>query len=364
MIIFTSICANYLHKARTLAESVKNNIKDARFVVCLVEEDIKYSYKSDYFDDLILAKDAWDGKFYNYIFKHKIVEAATSVKAQFFKYLFNRYSNEDQFVYLDPDIYVYSDLTELKDALEKKSIILCPHLLQPGNLEMELSSINHGVFNLGFLGLKKSKEARKFLEWWAERLFLYCYDDKKNGIFTDQKWVDLAPCFFDVEIFKHNGYDFAPWSLLNSGMIEKDGKVYIKGDPLRFIHFSGFGPVAENCIKKWLPEGYHPFKRLYEEYKIIHDANDTDLVSKTPWSYGYYNHGKPIADFVREIYRQDNLMVKYIDSPFEKSNTAFQFIFLKRNLKNLLFDNKYLNLYKRDGLSGIKRKIINKYISK
>ena len=26
MIIFTSICANYLHKARTLAESVKENM--------------------------------------------------------------------------------------------------------------------------------------------------------------------------------------------------------------------------------------------------------------------------------------------------------------------------------------------------
>ena len=37
MIIFTSICANYLHKARCLAESVKTHMPDAQFFVCLTE---------------------------------------------------------------------------------------------------------------------------------------------------------------------------------------------------------------------------------------------------------------------------------------------------------------------------------------
>ena len=31
MVVFTSICTNYAHKARTLAESVKKNIPDAKF---------------------------------------------------------------------------------------------------------------------------------------------------------------------------------------------------------------------------------------------------------------------------------------------------------------------------------------------
>ena len=47
------------------------------------------------------------------------------------------------------------------------------------------------------------------INWWAERLYLFCYDDIQNGVFTDQKWIDLAPCFFDTYIFKHHGYDFA-----------------------------------------------------------------------------------------------------------------------------------------------------------
>ena len=67
---------------------------------------------------------------------------------------------------------------------------------------MELSSTAHGVYNLGFLAVSRSEEALKMLTWWAERLYLYCYDDMANGIFTDQKWIDLAPCFFNVKITK------------------------------------------------------------------------------------------------------------------------------------------------------------------
>ena len=35
MVVFTSICANYLHKARVLARSVKKYIPDAVFIVCM-----------------------------------------------------------------------------------------------------------------------------------------------------------------------------------------------------------------------------------------------------------------------------------------------------------------------------------------
>ncbi|GJM73197.1 hypothetical protein HMSSN036_54130 [Paenibacillus macerans] len=84
MIIFTSICANYLHKARTLAKSVKDNIPDATFIICLTEKELLPQYESPYFDRIVLSKDAWEGNFDRFIFKHTIVEASTAVKGQFF----------------------------------------------------------------------------------------------------------------------------------------------------------------------------------------------------------------------------------------------------------------------------------------
>lgn len=323
MIIFTSICANYLHKARTLAKSVKDNIPDATFIICLTEKELLPQYEYPYFDRIVLSKDAWEGNFDRFIFKHTIVEASTSVKGQFFRYLYTEYPNEDKFIYLDPDVFVYSDFMELRSILDTRPIVLCPHLLDPGNIDMELSSTAHGVYNLGFLGVNRSEEARKFIDWWAERLYLFCYDDIVNGVFTDQKWIDLAPCFFDVEIFKHRGYDFAPWSLLDCGMTEQNGNYFIKGDPLRFIHFSGYGDSAEKCMREWLPEGPHPFRNLYAEYSKIHDSNDSDNISKTPWSYGRYSSNEKIDDSVRIAYRKDYEVMFSLENPFEMSNKYF-----------------------------------------
>lgn len=320
MIIFTSICENYAHKARTLAESVKVNIPDARFFVCLTERSISEKIKSPYFDKIILSKDMWEGNFNRFIYKHAIVEASTAVKAQFLKYLMASYPDETEFVYLDPDCYVYSDFIELKEKLKTKPIIVCPHILHPGNIDMELSSTAHGVYNLGFLAVNHSEEAQSFVNWWAERLYLFCYDDIQRGIFTDQKWIDLAPCFFDVEICKHHGYDFATWSLLDCQMTELKGKYYVRGDELRFIHFSGYGAMLNKCMADWLPEGPHPFRELVAEYAQKHDANDADNISKTPWSYSHYYSGEKINDDLRLLYRKNYDLMFSIEDPFALSN--------------------------------------------
>ncbi len=319
MVIFTSICANYTHKARLLAESVKKNIPDAKFILCLTEREIDSRIWSDLFDDILLSKDIWETDFDSFIFKHAIVEASTAVKGRCMQYLIDKYKDEDKFIYLDPDCFVYSDFVELREKLETRPIVLCPHLLEPGNIDMELSSTAHGVFNLGFLGIKRSEEGIRFVNWWAERLNLYCYDDIQNGIFTDQKWVDLAPCFFDVEVFKHHGYDFSIWSLLNCDMKDDKG-VTVSGDKLRFIHFSGQGAMAEKCINNWLPDGPHPFKKLYEEYSKLHAESDNDEISKTKWSYSCYYNGEKISDKARIAYR-DNIGHFVGVNPFKMSDS-------------------------------------------
>lgn len=355
MIVFTSICTNYAHKARSLAESVKQNMPDAIFLVCLTEREKPAAMDYKYFDDVVLSKDMWEGNFDRFIFKHAIVEASTAVKGQFFRYLLKRFPDEQQFVYLDPDCYVYSDFWELKELLKTKPIVLCPHLLQPGNIDMELSSTAHGVYNLGFLAVNHSEEAERFINWWADRLYLFCYDDIQRGIFTDQKWVDLAPCFFDVEVFKHKGYDFAPWSLLDCGMTKEGDDYLVQGYPLRFIHFSGYGASAEKCMKDWLPEGAHPFKELYAEYGRIHDRNNEDGVSESFWTYGAYYSGEKISDTLRTKYRGNYDVMFSIEDPFALSNKE-----LKRKLKHIpgqpSFGEKVRYVLDREGFVGLVRR--------
>lgn len=352
MIVFTSICANYLHKARTLAASVKQHIPDAMFMVCMTEREKTSAMDFHAFDEVILSKDMWVGNFNRFIYKHAIVEASTSVKAHFFQYLFKRFPDEDVFVYLDPDCYVYSDFLELKELLKTRPILLCPHLLKPGNIDMELSSTAHGVYNLGFLAVNHSAEAERFINWWAERLYLFCYDDIQRGIFTDQKWVDLAPCFFDVEILKHHGYDFAPWSLLNCNITKENGSYFIEGNPLRFIHFSGYGASAQKCMKDWLPDGEHLFRELYAVYSKLHDQNNNDNISKTPWSYANYYSGEKIDDTLRTKYRNDYDVMFSLEDPFTLSNKEIRRK-LKRHSKQPSLSEKLKYVLENEGISGL-----------
>ena len=321
MIIFTSICANYGNKARALAESVHKHIPDALFFLCLTEREIPAALANDSrFDQIILSKDAWDGNFDRFIFKHDIVEASTAVKGSFFRWLMREFPNENCFIYLDPDCFVYSDFPEVCDVLKRKPAVLCPHLLHPGNIDMELSSTSHGVYNLGFLAGNNSEEAHRLIDWWAERLYLYCYDDIPHGIFTDQKWMELTPCFFNVEILRHYGYDLAPWGLMNTKIEKKESQWLIQGMPLRFIHFSGFGATAEMCMNRWCNEENRSFEELYNDYANVHNTMDWDHISETLWSYSTYLSGETVSRSVREAYRKDWEVMFEQENPFQYSN--------------------------------------------
>lgn len=325
MIFFTSICSNYLPKAMALAESVKTRCKDATFVLCLVEREVPaVAAAFPHFDEVILAKDAgWDN-FDSFMFRHSIVEASTAVKPRFMIHLTERYQQADKFVYLDPDVLVYSDLSELERVLDTETAVLCPHLLRPGNIDMEISSLAHGSYNLGFIAVRRSDNAARLLQWWADRLFLFCYDDKSRGIFTDQKWMDLAPSFFDVHILKHHGYDFATWSLLGSDLrpAAEDGYV-INGDPLRFIHFSGLDSgTIDKAIGWWLTDDNRDcFVSLYGQYRELLERHGQDTLGRLPWSYGTYRSGAPIGKAARVAYR-DRSMWEVFPQPFDASDEA------------------------------------------
>lgn len=326
MVICVSICANYLPKAMVLAKSVKEHIPDAIFVVCLVEKYLlEDAAKFTHFDECILAKDlGWDN-FDAFIFKHSIVEASTAVKGRLLLHLMDRFQSEDIFIYLDPDVKVYGNFVELQELMQEHTLVLAPHLLRPGNIEMEISSLAHGCYNLGFIALRRSDNAQAFLSWWTERLFSFCYDDKSKGLFTDQRWVDLAPCFFDVHVLKHHGYDFATWSLMGCELVKKQEDILVNGDLLRFIHFSGFdNGTIDAVMSRWMDDDENRtiFTDLYKGYASDLQAHDEKQLSKTPWSYAAYENGEIIDSKARKRYREHDIQKKY-PSPFRERNITF-----------------------------------------
>ncbi|AXM89101.1 hypothetical protein B379_08030 [Anoxybacillus ayderensis G10] len=342
MIVCTSICANYLPKAMVLAKSVKQYNPDAKVVVCIVEREIPLIAMNNFlFDEVVLAKDLGFENFEHFIFRHSIVEASTAVKGQLFRYLLGKYDEELEFIYLDPDIKVYGPLIELREMLQTYPIVLTPHLCDQENtldavMDNELSALKHGAYNLGFLSINRSQESKEFIEWWASRLEMFCYNDIPNGIFTDQKWIDLAPCFFNVHIFKHRGYNVAPWNLSKRKITTDEHNNYIVNGKyrLRFFHFSGFDSGAnEAMINKYVPDKNDLVYKLRDEYVRDCIGMKQQELGSLRWSYDYFRNGEKILPEARIAFRTiDSIRFKYFH-PFDELNNEFLIQSLHKYMK-------------------------------
>jgi len=313
-----------------LATSLKQVMPKSIFIIALVEEEVPVELDLDKYkavDQVILAKNFIEtGSFNSWVFRYSVVEASTAIKGQLLSYLYQRFVESDQFIYLDPDTFVYSRFDELFDELQNTPIVVTPHLGEPGNLEMEISSLKHGVFNLGFLALARDVETEKFLAWWSDRLDFACYEDIPNGIFTDQKWINLAPGFFSVRVLRHPGYNFATWSLMDRKLsINKVGKYHVNDEPLRFTHFSGFdNGTFHVCVERWAKENSELLLQFAEEYRLGCINHQAELFKKIPWSYGTYESGKVVSRWARILWRE----IRRDDGrdPFKSSDLALSYV--------------------------------------
>ncbi|MBM2816013.1 MAG: hypothetical protein HW421_2775 [Ignavibacteria bacterium] len=331
MMILNCTCANYISKVLTLADSIKKVDPNMKFSVCLLEKEIHPAIK-DYpnIDNVYLAKDIGFDNFEHFMFKYHIVEGSCAIKGQFFRFIMDTFPEEEKIVFIDPDIMIISPMEELDRALNHYDIVLSPHLTIPEKKETkritmdairdnELSASKYGAYNLGFLGLRNSYEGRKLADWWACRLDMFCYEELWNGIWNDQKWLDLAPCFFNTFVLRHPGYDAAPWNMSMRRITHHNGNWHINGEPLRFFHFTGFDSGAnEAMMNKYAPGSADPVFMLREEYVDMLNQHDQTEIRKTPWSYDYFDSGEKIEFETRKLYRE--VLMDSIEKPFAMSN--------------------------------------------
>ena len=328
MLVFTSICMNYLSKALVLGDSLKKHNKNIRFFVILVEKEIPEYWPdiaNDIIDEVILAKDLGFEDSNKFIFKHSLVEASTAIKGQALCYLLE--NENDKVVYIDPDIKIYNSLDELSNLLNHNDIILTPHLTIPEIKEEdiifnELCALQHGIYNLGFLAVKNSEEGLRFARWWRDRLSLFCYDDIPRGIFTDQRWVDFAPAYFNVYILKNPGYNMAPWNLSTRKLEFKNNKLLVNGEfELIFFHFSGFDSGANEMVfSRYVPNRKEDIYTLRYEYIGLMNFYGQEELGKSPWSYDYYLSGEKIDQNTRILYRNNKLDHSIDKDPFSLSD--------------------------------------------
>ena len=84
--------------------------------------------------------------------------------------------------------------------------------------------LQSGTYNLGFIALRASDEARRFVAWWQRKLLRDCVVDIARGLFTDQKWIDLVPGMYcGVGIVRDPGWNVAYWNLNHRQVTQSNG---------------------------------------------------------------------------------------------------------------------------------------------
>lgn len=325
--IFTIASKNYTAHARTLFSSIRGVHKSEIDCFLVLADEIDGAFeKTDESFKIVEAKDIGISGFIAMSFMYDILEFNTALKPFIMKYFSKQ--GYKKIIYLDPDIMVFNSLDYIFDLLEKHQILLTPHTTAPHSPEetvypIDRSHLISGAFNLGFIAITDGNESLLFLDWWSERLKNDCFFEVEKGLFTDQKWLDLALCFFEsIYVIRHKGCNMAYWNLHERTL---DPNMLVNGkDPLIFYHFSGLDINNLNSISriqdKYTLENREDLRGIFDSYKEKMMANGYERAKSWKYQYSYYDNGVRIGPLARRLYSL--VREKYVN-PFDVGPGTF-----------------------------------------
>jgi hypothetical protein len=331
VLCYSSFTFSYLNRARVLFQTLRRFHPNWELVALITDEPpegFAFDPAREPFDRVVWAQDLGIPDFETWLFKHDVVEVCTAVKGPFIHQACA--SGADAVIYLDPDTALLASLEPLERWLEKDEILLTPHLVDPNDeptaiQDNDLSASRTGIFNLGFVAIRTRGEGARFAKWWNDRLLSYCYDDMANGLFVDQRWCDHVPALFDkVRVVRDPGYNVASWNLSRRTLaVEKDGRVTVNGQTLRFWHFTKLGALGDTMTKKYAGTNF-PVYEIWSWYKRQVAAVTDDAIPSRWWAYGVYADGAPITREHRLLYRQRMDLQKAFPNPFDVGDGTYR----------------------------------------
>jgi hypothetical protein len=320
---FTSASFAYLDRARILWETLRHHQPDWKLWLCLADREppgFKFDPSRELIDGVVRLDELGIQDLDRWVFDHDIVELCTAVKGPMLCKLLEE--GASKVIYLDPDIAVFSDLSEIESLLDRYDIILTPHQLEPDGdfqaiIDNEIGSLKHGIYNLGFIAVANTDHGRRFAYWWRDRLLRFCFDDIPNGLFTDQRWCDHVPVFFPTtHILRDPGYNVASWNQSRRPItIEKDGSVRAAGAILRFFHFTKITWAGQVMLERYSGGRSEVFE-LMKWYNSRLAANVVAGLPSNWWAFGRYSDGQVITRAHRSAYRADPRLRERFKRPF------------------------------------------------
>lgn len=221
--------------------------------------------------DLSLAKE----KFEKMLSYYDEVEFATAMKPSLLKRLL--LMGYTSVTFIDPDTLILGQLDVAQTLASTHGVVLTPHRLSPAHSNSEFSTateinfLRYGVYNLGFISV--GQKGITMLTWWENRLEMYCSRKSSLPIFTDQKWIDLVPSYFEHYILKSPGYNLAYWNIDERKLTKYLEEYFVNDEVLVFIHFSQMSSrLAKGLGTPLWKEAFS--RQRTESFEIISDITD------------------------------------------------------------------------------------------
>jgi hypothetical protein len=309
----TIVARNYLAYAEVLMAGVARHHPDVERTVVVVDavagENLHTGSATMCLDELTVPG---AGELDRLRSIYDVTELCTAVKPLVLAHLLD--AGAEVACYLDPDIVVHAPLAGLDARAAAHEVVLTPHVLAPmpddGRGISERTILLSGAFNLGFVAV--GPRSRPFLTFWSDRLRRHCLVDHTAGLFTDQRWIDLAPALFDVDVVRHPGWNVAYWNLHERPLrLGAAGTATVAGgEALVFFHHSGHDPGDGSLLSKHQGDrprillSEHPdVAALCARWRADLAAAGHDRRRRTPYRWAATGGGVALTTLVRRCLR-------------------------------------------------------------
>ncbi len=312
-VFVTTVSRSYLPLARVLMRSVAQHHLESKRYILLLDDGPDATEHAEILRPQDLIADGRELRVQQGMYS--ALEFATALKA---KALMHLLSSAEQAFFLDPDMRLLAPMRSAQAALRDGSgTLMTPHLLTPPSHEdralFEGAVKIYGTWNTGFFGATQA--SLPLLRWWDRRLSRDCIDALSRGEWVDQRMMDLAPGYFDVDIFRDPAYNVGWWNLYERPL-RREGQTWYAGEaPLVLMHYSGVRPDRPRTqFPQLVHSPANPVTRDLDHLAVIQSMEDeyvVDLMAEEFEKYGRSGydfstapHGRPWSVGDRRGYRE------------------------------------------------------------
>lgn len=251
-VVVTVANAPYLAAAMALGDSVAKHCPGVRFIIGLIdrlptEMDVEY-------ETLSLEQLFPDG-FQDLVLRSGVFGVAVAGKAAALQAVFGSFPDVELAIYVDSDSWATGDFVSVARR-HSGNILLTPHSIEtaPG-FEVANRLLRYGQFNAGFIAVRRSDEANRFLEWWGRMIASECSSGVLVSSYVDQGYLDLVPLAFpSTQIIKDPGVNAGYWTPGFEQLCRRGGSWFLSDERIvSLFHFSGFSASEPDRLTKFLP---------------------------------------------------------------------------------------------------------------